>query len=102
MNELTNKKRIGIISIEPQMFKNDKTGEVNEMLKITYLVKVAKDNERFYGNNLLVSYVRKDDKQLEKLIPLIIKPNAQAEIDEQVVENRIKWRMNSINDINFR
>ena len=35
MNELVNKKRIGIISIEPQMFKNDKTGEVNEMLKFS-------------------------------------------------------------------
>lgn len=97
MNE---RKLIGIVSIEPQNFTNKNTGEVTEMLKVTYAVKINPNSNRFIGNNILVSYVPKKD--LDKLEKYIINLTSKAEIEERATENGTKWVVKSINDVKLR
>ena len=94
------KRRIGIVSIEPQAFTNERTGVVTEMLKVTYLVKIDTDTERFIGNNILVSYV--PTKDLEKLRKYVITLSSTAEIAERATSNGVKWVIKSINDVKLR
>lgn len=97
MNE---KRKIGVISIEPQQFINQSTGEVTEMLKVTYAVKINKDSERFKGSNILTSYVPK--KELEKLEKYLITLTSVADIEERATVNGTKWVIKSINDVKLR
>ena len=94
------RRKIGIVSIEPQNFTNEKTGVVTEMLKVTYLVKINKDSERFKGSNILVSYV--PAKELEKLEKYLINLTSTAEIEERATDNGTKWVIKSINDVKLR
>lgn len=97
MNE---KRKIGVISIEPQQFTNQSTGEVTEMLRVTYAVKINKDSERFKGSNILTSYVPK--KELEKLEKYLITLTSVADIEERATDNGTKWVIKSINDVKLR
>lgn len=100
MNE--NKRKIGIISIEPQTFTNRETGVVSDMLKITYLTKINKENEHFYGSNVLVSYIPNRNIDIEKLRKYLIVPTSDASIEERVSDNRIKFVINTINELHLR
>lgn len=92
------KAEIYVIRLEQQNFNNAKTGEVREMTKITYAIRMA-NTDRTKGLALLVCYSNgKAFTELEK----IIMKQCMATIEEKPTDNGSKYVLTEIDGIKLK
>ena len=87
--------KIVILNLTKVTFKNKTTGEVNEMVKVTYGTHVP-DEERFSGMAILECYLKKET--FNKLKDYIGKP-INADFKKIRLNNGFKYTLSSIDNV---
>ncbi len=86
--------RILIVNLQKIQFKNDKTGEVSELCKITYCIKLS-DSDNFKGYSILECYCNVN--AFNKVEKFILK-EVTADIKINALKNGIKYTITKINN----
>ncbi len=91
---MNDKLNVLLLNLQKVSFKNDNTGEINIMTKITYGVDLTK-SDNFSGYSILESYAKESAfNDLEKYLRKV----QQASFEYRPTQNGVKYVITRIND----
>ena len=89
-----NNLKVLLLNLQKVNFKNDKTGEVTTMCKITYGLDITKTDD-FSGLSILETYAKESAfLGLEK----VLKKECMATVEYRPTQNGVKYVITKIND----